>query len=162
MASDATYYVSVRESAAGANKRHLTIWNGHASLVLRVYQVRAAGAPTAAVTGLVVPLYVARITSAPTGGSAATIEKADSANANVPGTITAITGATGGATEGGTVGVGTVSGEETSSAMGDDLFTSPIDGSQPLLLRPSEGIVIRQGTLASAGNISIVARVGVA
>lgn len=160
--AEPTYYASVIASVAGASKRHLTIWNGHATLVLRVYHIRAAGAPTAAVTGLVIPLYVAKISSAPTGGSAGTIVAADSQNAAVPGTITATVGATGGATEDGPVGCGVVSGEETSAANGDTLFESPIDGSQPLLLRPSEGVVVRQGALASAGAVSIVARVGVA
>ena len=62
----------------------------------------------------------------------------------------------------GTGEAGAVSGEETSAGAGDKIFDSPIDGSQPLTLRPGEGIVIKQGALASAGAISIVARIGVA
>ena len=158
--AEATYYASVRESVVGANKRHLTIWNGHATVVVQVYHIKAAGHPTATGAGQVVPLYVARISAAPTGGSNAIIVKADSTNVNVPAAITATTADTGGATEVGPVGCGVVSGEETSSAIGDVLFESPIDGSQPLVLRPSEGIVIRQGTLASVGAITIVAKLG--
>lgn len=160
--AEPTYYASIVASTAGANKKHLTVWNGHASLKLRVYEIKAAGAPTAAVSGLVVPLTVYRINSAPTGGSAATITKADSTNANVPGTITATTGDTGGASKVGAIGCGVVSGEETASLGSDVLFSAPIDGAQPCVLAPSEGITIEQGALASAGAITIVAKVGVA
>jgi len=160
--AEPTYYASVVASAAGANKRHLAVWNGHATVVVRVYNIRAATATTAAVTGLVIPLTVLRISSAPTGGSAATITTSDTQNPTVPVTITAIAGATGGATEVGPVGCGVVSGEETSSAVSDVLFDSPIDGSQPLVLRPGEGLVVKQGALASAGNITVVAKLGAA
>jgi hypothetical protein len=158
--AEPTYYASVIASVAGANKRHLTIWNGHASVVVRVYGIRAATASTNAVTGLVIPLTVSRITAAPTGGSNATITKSDSQNPNVPASITITTNDTGGATEAGAVGCGVVSGEETAAAVSDVLFDAPIDGSQPLVLRQNEGIVIRQGALASAGAVSIVAKVG--
>lgn len=160
--AEPTYYASVVASSVSANKRHLSIWNGHASLVVRVYDIKAAGAPTGASAGQVVPLTVFRISSAPTGGSAATITKADALNANVPGTITATTGDTGGAAEVGAVGCGVVSGEETASGPGDALFTAPVDGSQPLVLRPGEGLVVKQGALASAGAITVVARLGAA
>lgn len=160
--AEPTYYASVKESAAGASKRHLTIFNGHASVVVRVYDIKAATSSTAAVTGLVIPLTVNRISAAPTGGSAAVLVKADSQNPNVPASITVTTGDTGGATEVGPVGCGVVSGEETASAVSDQLFASPIDGSQPLVLRPGEGITVRQGPLASAGNVTIVAKVGAA
>jgi hypothetical protein len=160
--AEPTYYASVVASVVGANKRHLTIWNGHASIVVRVYNIRASGAPTATATGLVVPLTVFRISSAPTGGSNAVVVKADSDNANVPASITVTTGDTGGAAEVGAIGCGTVSGEETSAAQGDTIFDSPIDGSQPLVLRPGEGVLVKQGALASAGAISIVAKVGAA
>jgi len=160
--AEPTYYASVTASTAGANKRHLTLWNGHASVVVRVYRIIAAGAPTAAVTGLVIPLTVSRISSAPTGGSAGTLVKSDSDNPNVPASITVTTGDTGGAVEVGPVGCGVVSGEETSAAGGGVLFDAPIDGSQPLVLRPGEGLVVRQGALASAGAVTIVAKVGAA
>jgi hypothetical protein len=160
--AEPTYYVGVRESVAGANKRHIVLWNGHATVVVRVYNIRAAGAPTGTVTGTVVPLYVARLTSAPTNGTDVAFTPADSTNPNVPVTILCRANTTTGANEGGVISVGAVSGEETASLGGDDLFTSPIDGSQPLYLRPGEGIVVRQGTLASAGAISVSMRVGAA
>ena len=157
-----TYYASVVASVAGANKRHLTIWNGHASVIIRVYSVRVASATTGTVAGQIIPLYVARISTAPTGGSAGVIVKADSNNANVPASITCTIADTGGANELGPIGCGVVSGEETSSANGDMLFESIIDGSQPLVLRQDEGIVIKQGALASAGAITIVIKLGAA
>ena len=156
---DPTYYLSVNASAAGANKRHLTIWNGSTQMV-RVYAIHAAGAPTAAVAGLVIPLYAARISTAPTGGSAATSVKAATANPNLPGALTVTTGDTGGATEVGPVGAAVASGEETASANGEDLLRD-IKGTQPLSLAQNEGVVVRQGALASAGNVTIVAVVGV-
>lgn len=160
--AEPTYYAGVLNSAAAANKRHLCIWNGHASVVVRVYNIIASGAPTGTVTGQVIPLYVSRISSQPTGGSAATITKADTDNPNVPASIAVTTGDTGGAAEVGPIGCGTVSGEETSSASGDVLFDAPIDGSQPFVLRPGEGLVVKQNALASAGAINIVAKVGAA
>lgn len=158
--ADPTYFASIVASVAGANKRHLTIWNGHASVVVRVYDIHAATASTAAVTGLVIPLTVFRISAAPTGGTAAVLTKCDTNNPNVPASITVTTNDTGGATEVGAVGCGVVSGEETAAMVSDSLFTSPLDGSQPLVLRPNEGITVRQGALASAGALTIVAKVG--
>ncbi len=160
--AEPTYYASVVASVTGANKRHLTLWNGHASIVVRVYDIHAATASTAAVTGLVIPLTVFRISAAPTGGSAAVLTKADTQNPNVPATITITTNDTGGATEVGPIGCGVVSGEETAAMVSDILFSSPLDGSQPLVLRPGEGFVVRQGALASAGALTIVAKVGAA
>lgn len=160
--AEPTYYIGILASVAGANKRHLAFWNGHASLVARVYDIKASGAPTATVTGQVIPLYVARISTAPTGGTPVPFTKADSQNPNVPASIEAVAAPTGGAAEDGLLGCGVVSGEETSSACSDTLLWSPLDGSQPLVLRPGEGFVVRQGALASAGAISVVAKVGAA
>jgi hypothetical protein len=159
--ADPTCYFSVRESAAAASKRHLVVWNGSA-VTLKVYHIRASGHPAAAVTGLVIPLTVYRIDSAPVGGSAGVIVKADTDDASPPGTITCTTGATSGANEVGPVAFGVVTGEEAVASMSDDLFTAPIDGSAPLLLRPNQGILVKQNALASAGAVSIIARIGVA
>lgn len=160
--ADNTYFVSALASAAGANKRHLTIWNGTAAQNLRILLVQAAGAPAAAVTGLVIPLYCARITTIPTGGSLVTPSKAVNANPNVPGTIECRTGATGGATEEASAfGVGAVSGEETAAAVESVLYQMVLNGAQPVTLEPGSGMVVKQGALASAGNINVVVCVSV-
>ena len=160
--ADKTYFVGVKESAVAANKRHLTIWNGTAAQELRVLWVQATGAPTAAVAGLVVPLYVARITTQPTGGSTLTPSKAVASSPNVPATVECLTGATGGAAEEASpFGVGTVSGEETGSLSESVLYQMMLNGAEPVTLGPGTGLVVKQGSLASAGAISIVVQVSV-
>lgn len=155
--AEATYHVSVRESAAGASKRHLVLFNAVGSgKTLKVYRVQAAPAPAAAVTGQQLALSVVRITTAPTGGSSATINKASTGNANVPNQVTATVGATGGATEEASAfGLATVSGEETASAVAQDLYRFQIDGTQPLTCAEGEGVLVKQGTLAGAGAASV-------
>lgn len=160
--ADNTYYVGVKESAAGAGKRHLTIWNGTAAQDLRVLLVQASGAPVATVTGQVIPLYCARITTQPTGGSALTPIKAVESNPNVPGTIQCLTGANGGAAEESSpFGVGTVSGEESASLAESVLYQMMLNGAQPVTLSPGTGMVVRQGTLASAGAINVLVCISV-
>lgn len=160
--ADNTYFVSVLASVAGASKRHLTIWNGTAAQDLRILAVQASGAPTAAVTGQIIPLYVTRITTQPTGGSAITPSKAVAGNPNVPGTIECLTGATGGAAEEASpFGVGSVSGEETASLGESVLYKMELNGAQPVTLGPGSGLVVKQGALASAGAINVVVQASV-
>jgi hypothetical protein len=156
--AELTYYAGAIASVAGANKRHLCLFNASGSgKKVKVYRVAAAGAPTAAVTGLVIPLYTARITAAPTGGSAGSIAKADTTDANVPAQITTTLAATGGATEEAVpFGVGVVSGEETSAANEAVLYQSVLNGAKTMTLAEGQGIVVKQGALASAGAITIV------
>jgi hypothetical protein len=156
-----TYYASVRESVAGASKRHMAVFNAAGSgKTLVVYRIVAIGAPTAAVSGLVVPLAALRLTSEPTDGTTRAFAKAVPANPNVPAQVTVRDGHTTGAVEAIAFGVGVVSGEETSSANESVLYEAPIDGSQQITLPEGSGFEVRQGTLASAGNVSIVAVVG--
>lgn len=153
---ESTYFVSTLASTAGASKRHLAIFNASGSgKILKVYRVIASGAPTAAVTGLVIPLTIGRITTVPTGGTNPTICKADTTNNNVPGQITAHAAATGGATEEASVFVtGTISGEESSQGQTALMYESIINGTQPITCREGEGILIKQGALASAGALN--------
>lgn len=155
--AEATYHVSVRESAAGASKRHLALFNASGSgKTLKVYRVQAAPSPTAAVTGQQLSLSVVRITAAPTGGSSATINKALSSSTNAPAQVTATAAATGGATEEASAfGLATVSGEETASAVAQDLYSFQIDGTQPVTCAEGEGILVKQGALAGAGAVSV-------
>lgn len=160
--ADNTYFVAALNSTAGADKRHLTIWNGTAAQNLRILLVQASGAPTAAVTGQVIPLYATRITTQPTGGTSLTPSKADAGNPNVPGTIECKTGATGGAAEESSpFGVGTVSGEETASLCESVLYQYALNGGQPVTLAPGTGMVVKQNALASAGAINVVVQVSV-
>ena len=157
-----TYYASVRESAAGANKRHLSVFNAAGSgKDLVVYRIVAAGAPAAAVAGLKVALAAVRLTAVPTGGTPLAFAKAKSANPAVPAQVTVVTGATGGGgVEAVAFGLGVVSTEETASDNETVIYEAPIDGSQQITLPEGEGFEVRQGTLASAGELNVVAVVG--
>jgi hypothetical protein len=157
-----TYYASVRESDAGANKRHLSVFNASGSgKEMVVYRIVAAGMPTTAVTGLKIGLVAVRLSAAPTGGTALAFAKANSANPAVPAQVTAVGGATGGGgVEAVAFGVGAVSGEETASDNESSLYEAPIDGSQQITLPEGEGFEVRQSTLASAGQVTIVCVIG--
>lgn len=154
----ATYNYGVN-STAGASKRHLAIFNPVGSgVTMTLYRVKAAGAPTAAVTGQVIALTVGRITSV-TGGSAVPAQKALSSDPNSP--LTAVNAATGATEVSGFFSCGVVSGEETSSANESIVYDSDVDGSDPMTFAEGEGFLVKQGALASAGAINITARLGV-
>lgn len=156
-----TYYASVRESTAGAQKRHLSVFNASGSgKTMVVYRIVAAGGPTAAVTGLKILLAAIRITSAPTDGSTMAFAKAKPGSADVPAQVTARTGATTGTGEAIAFGLGCVSGEETASDNESVLYEAPIDGSEQVEFPEGTGFQVMQGTLAGAGNCSIVAVIG--
>jgi hypothetical protein len=158
--ADDTYYASVRESIVGANKRHLSVFNDVGSgKIMMVYRIKAAGTPTAAVSGLIVALGALRITTVPTDGTAMGFAKARAANPDVPAQVTARFGATTGTVEPIAFGLGAVSGEET-QASSDVIYEAPIDGSQTVEFVEGTGFEVRQLTLASAGAISIIAVIG--
>jgi hypothetical protein len=161
-----TYYASVRESAAGANKRHLSVFNAPGSgKTLVVYRITAAGTPTAAVTGATIPLAAIRTLAAPTDGTTLgppQFAKARLTSADVPAQMTARTNATtpaAGSLEAIAFGLGAVNGEETLSSMAE-LYSAPIDGSQQVEFPEGTGFEVRQLTLASAGAVSIIAVIG--
>lgn len=158
-----TYFVSANASGAAANKRHLCLFNASGSgKIIKLFRISAAGSPTLAVTGQTIALYATRITSAPTGGSNATIVRADTTNPALPAQITAMLQATGGAAEEASYfGCGVVSGEETASANESVIYQAAVNGAQPLTLREGEGIVVKQGSLASAGAATVVVAFGV-
>lgn len=156
--AEQTHYVSSLASAAAANKHHLTIWNGAGSgKTIKIYGITATPAPTAAVTGLVIPLHAARITSAPTGGSLLTPNKAATSDPNLPAQIECRMGATVTTVEPSAFGVGTISGEETSAGVTSTLYNYEIDGTKPIELLEGEGLTVRQGALASAGAAHVLA-----
>jgi hypothetical protein len=157
--AEATHHTAVADSAAGASKKHLVVWNGSGSgVTLKVQKITAAPSPTAAVTGLVIPLRVHKITAAPTGGSAVSPAwlKAAAGDNAMPAQVTVTAGATGGATESGPAfGFGTCSGEETQGGAGAVIYDYEIDGSKPVEIAQNEGFVIRQNALPSAGGVSV-------
>jgi hypothetical protein len=74
--------------------------------------------------------------------------------------VTVVAAHTGGSVEPIAFGLGGVSGEETASDNESVLYEAPIDGSEQIECPEGTGIEVRQGTLASAGAVSIVAVVG--
>lgn len=156
-----TYYASVRESPAGANKRHMAVFNANGSgKTMVVYRIKAVGAPTSAVTGMVIPIASIRLTGAPAGGTPLAFAKAVPGNPSVPAQVTVLQEHTSGTVEAIAFGLACVSGEETASANGDMVYEAPLDGSQMIEFPEGSGFEVRQGTLASAGNVSIVAVIG--
>lgn len=157
--ADATYFFGVL-STAGANKRHLAVLNPAGSgKVMTLFRLKASGAPTAAVTGQTIALTAGRITAL-TGGTAVTAQRAANGDPQAHG-LTAVAAPTAATEDAGFFGCGTVSGEETSSANESMVYDAEIDGSKPMTFQPGEGFLVKQGALASAGAVNIVARVGV-
>ena len=150
--AEATWYVGQLASVAGANKQHLTLYNGVGSgKIVKIYKVVATGAPTVAVTGLVLVLHAVRITAAPTGGTvkvplSSAVESALPAQIVARAAPTSVTGE-----EATPFGIGTVSGEETSSSGRCTIYEYGIDGMKPVELAEGVGMTIKQGALASAG-----------
>jgi hypothetical protein len=155
-----TYYASVRDSAVAANKRHLSVFNAVGSgKTLVVYRIIAAGTPTTTVTGGAVAIAALRITTVPSDGTTMAFAAANPANPNVPAQVTARFGATTGTVEAIAFGLAAVNTEETSSSS-ESVYEAPLDGSQQVTLPEGSGFEVRQGALASAGAVSIVAVIG--
>lgn len=158
-----TYYATVVESVAGSQKRHLAVWNGSTSgKRMTVYRIIAIPSPTAAVTGLIVPLAAIRLLTKPTTGTALGWAKADPANAAPPAAIEVAGNVTGGTFEAVAFGLGAVSGEETAASQESVVYEAPIDGSQAVVFPPDSGFEVRQLTIASAGAVSITCVIGLA
>jgi hypothetical protein len=155
--AEPTYYTGILASVAGANKHHLTLWNVAGSgKTLKLRKITVAGAPTVAVTGLVIALYAARITTQPTGGTVPVIRKAVAADAALPAGIEVKAAPTGGASpEAEPFGVAKVSGEETAAPGAQNLYEYTVTGAKPIEVAQGQGITIRQGALASAGAINV-------
>ena len=154
-----TYNVACRENVPGASKRHFAIWNGSSTQMVVITSIKAVEASTAAAVGLKIAFGVTRMTSIPTGGSALGWAKADTDQVNMPAEIIAVKEHTAGSVSADFFGAAAVNTEETSAASNGFLYQSPLDMSRPMTLRQDEGIEVRQGALAGAGNVSFVATV---
>ena len=160
--ADKTFFVSTATpSVAGANKAHLTLWNNATGKIIKVYKITACGSPTVAVTGLVIPLIAQRILNvAPTGGTALTPKPAGTTAGvwdALPSGITAATGSTvlSANEEGVAFGIGEVSGEEAIAPYKCVLYEYLSDWTKPVELAVGQGMMVKQGALASAGAVSI-------
>lgn len=160
--AEKTFFVSTpanAPSAAGANKHHLTLWNGSAASRIKVYKITAIGAPTAAVTGMVISLVAQRIrTAAPVGGTAIVPQPAGSIAGDMDVLPSGIVAATGPTVvlaneEAVSFGLGTVSGEETAAGLVAVMYEHLSDWTKPVEIPAGQGMTIKQGALASAGAI---------
>lgn len=156
--AEQTYFTSVIASVAGANKHHLTLWNGAGSgKTLKIFKIVASPWPTAAVTGLQITLLAARISTQPTGGTPKSIGEAADADPGIPTQVVSMAAPTNVLTlVAPEFGVGTVSGEETSASIRCPVYEYSIDGMKPVDIGVGLGLTVRQGALAAAGAVSIV------
>lgn len=165
--SNAAYRLIVNGSAVGANKVHLDLWNGDAALVLKVLSVKVLPDIDTAVTGVVsAELALTRTTAIGTGGSAATLEstslsaaainKMDTASPALDADITARAAPAGGATGGVLLGTRHVFMEETNAgaALAAAFGAEFVNPDLPIYVRPSSGLRLVQGAIASVGTLN--------
>lgn len=150
--------VSANQTPANS-KYHVYLFNQAASaqslIILRAFYVNLA---VTAVTGVVNQFEVRRATGAtPTGGAAITPVAANSADPALAG-VTAYGGATGGVTDGAIVQSMVLSSDEQTAVTGNfDRFTYAFPfldiprGGRPMILRPGEGLGVKQNGAGAVG-----------
>lgn len=167
------YFLYIPPVAAGADKVYFDLWNGLADGRLEISSLKAVKDGSAAVTGtLAVNLFATRTTAKGTGGTAAT-ENGTSLTAAtfckldpaLPDIFDDGTGAyvsarltpSGGATAGALLGFASIFTEETAAVNYEGVELLP----GPVLVDESSGIRVVQGSVASVGNIALIARFSV-
>jgi hypothetical protein len=160
------YSLYVPAGASGANKDFFDVWNVAGSGVnIELLSVRPVVSGSVAVTAsnLAVDLYLMRTTAVGTGGTAATYESATitemtfSSFFSAPLNASVISGRLapgGGATGGAILEFDSMLTEETadgSYAVRPDMVDSRFGG---IMVRPGSGFKVRQGSVASVGNIA--------
>lgn len=153
------YCFAVVNSAVGANKNHLGVFNAAGSgKVFEVWRVEASPQMGAAVAGLKVTLTLAR-TTAPGVGTAAVVRKFDLTEDNLPAGVGGLHsyGTQPTVTTDSELAAAALNTEETVTAVGKiELFRAePEYGIPPVTVRPGGGVVVRQGALAGAGNVNV-------
>lgn len=145
-----TYYAWVPFSAAGAaNQRLIDLFNASGSGKIVKVKKLFMQCSGAVIVGVPHHFDAIRTSAVGTGGTAVTVQKTDTANANLPAGITARGRATGGATENGILFAISVDPEETrpgTALMGMVNWIPEADNLQALILREGEGILVKQIT----------------
>lgn len=162
------YCLFVAPQAAGANKVHLDLFNGSVDRDVEIVSVQPIISGAVAVVGAVaVDLYLTRTTNVGTGGTAAVAEstslanpaiaKLDPKSADLPATITARAAPAGGATAGAVLAFDSLFPEETNTAayFRNNLIKDNWLGSR-IIVPPSSGIRVVQGSVASVGNVGFL------
>jgi hypothetical protein len=145
-----------------ANTVHWDLFNGDASLVVRVLSILQIPNITTAVTGIVFDWLLERTTSVGTGGSALTAWLADLSQTTLDADITARSKPSGGAGASTDLRNYSLSSEETNAATiqvasmgGLELVPEPlrpIHGGHGIVLRQNQGLRCVQVNASAAGN----------
>lgn len=158
-----TYYAYADAVVFAQNKQHISIFNGATSgVVLKVRKLFAVNLQTAAITGIVNRFDIKRST-AQSAGTALTVNKADTAEPNLPAAVLVATGAT--VTEGNLLFPWMTTSEETpaTQALNVTQFQQSInvlieaDPLQELTLREGEGFTVKQITASTVGSFGWLA-----
>lgn len=141
--------------AVGADKVFLDMFASGTNLLVTVHKIIPVVDGSVAVTGTVAVNMTANKTSAVgTGGTAITPTKLDSQTTNLDAGVTIRSAPSGGATlvAGAVYGFASLLTEETSAGMesNENLLQAPV------VLRHNEGIAVKQGSVASVGNIAFL------
>lgn len=167
-----TYIWNTPDAVAGANKLFCDLFNASGSgVILNIKGIYVVVKNDVAVAGtLSIRLDLYRITAVGTGGTAAVYKSAtrdvaggsisprDTANAALPAQVTGRHLPTGGATIGEWLNRFEVCPEETNAAAfipsGQTNYCPIEDNTQGFILRANEGILIKQGAVASVNNVA--------
>ena len=160
------YSVYVPAGASGSNKDFFDVWNvtgSGANIELLSVRPVVSGSVAVTASNLAVDLYLMRTTAVGTGGTAATYESATitemtfSSYFGQPLTVARVSGRLapgGGATGGAILEFDSVLTEETadgSYTVRPDMVNQSFGG---IMVKPGSGFKVRQGAVASVGNIA--------
>lgn len=163
-----TYRLFVPKQAAGASLIYFDLFTATAGgIELLIKSVIPIVSGAVDVTGLLgVDLFLNFTTAIGTGGTAATYAGSSLTAATISGmvskgqpcpqTVTARITPSGGATAGAVISGASVFPEDTNAGAyfaSQNDFVRRMNGNQPLIVTPGNGISIVQGTVASVGNI---------
>ena len=154
-----SYVATVINSVVGASKNHLTFVN-NSNRIIRIRKIKVVANITATITGAIIMISVEGLTTAfPTGGTDITprkmntnfetlptgieIKAAPTANVNIVSNYVLDIGAIG------------VEEAVTTNNLNLELLKKENEFSS-LILNNGQGIVVKQGALAGAGNINIL------
>jgi hypothetical protein len=141
------YVVAVSASAVGANRHHLTLWNG-SDYRIRVLRIIVSMHTTGAVTGFIMQFIVYRA-SAVSGGTQLAIDKLDPDDPDPRG-ISALTGANV-TVVGSPLAIFALNPEETGGQCYID-FEPP----KPIVIKPNTGLTIQQYGTVGTGLFNAV------
>lgn len=151
------YVAPIVGSSAGANKFHLSLFNG-SGRPIEIYKITAIPHTTAAITGTLVVLSVNRITANGTTSSTATMRKLNTKHADAPASVVAGTAWSANPTEASNPELcqQAINNEETAAQSPMPLWEADASiGVEPITLHTGQGVVVKQGALAGAGAVSI-------